>query len=150
MRSAARVRARLLSVAAVLLANLAGAFPGFALTADEVLKLRQAGVSDETIQKLLDQETADHPPARMTEQKYATDHIGSWNLDDGSVVLSTGKSDLPYHTYDPTLPQSSYSPSINPYVFVGPNGSAGASGRGQGPALPGPAEPPLFAPRARR
>ncbi|HZR84525.1 MAG TPA: hypothetical protein VFD92_25725 [Candidatus Binatia bacterium] len=113
------------------------------LTTEEVLKLREAGVSDETIQKMIDQEAANPSgvPQQMVDQEYASRHIGSWNLPDGSVVLSTGKSREP--GFDPTLPQNNQYPiSVYPYVFPG----------GGMPGPPGPMGPmgggaPVIAPR---
>lgn len=134
------------SIGSALRASLAAACllflpaPAQALTADEVLKLRAAGVSDETIQKMLDSEkdSAAGVPQNMVDQEYATRHQGSWNLPDGSVVLSTGKSQQP--GFDPTIPQSNpYPISVYPYVFGGGGGM---------PGPPGPAGPgPVMAPR---
>jgi len=97
----------------------------FSLTAEEVLKLRAAGVSDETIQKMLDQESDGQVPSSMVDQAYATKHMGTWNLPDGSVLYSTGGVRPPRN---PTIDQGDYwggqAPySINPYVFVPPPGA---------------------------
>jgi hypothetical protein len=94
---------------------------GFSLTADEVLKLRAAGVSDETIQKMLDQEEDGQVPSSMVDQAYATKHMGTWNLPDGSVLYSTGVS----RPRNPTIDQGDYwggmpPYSVNPFVVVPP------------------------------
>jgi hypothetical protein len=99
------------------------------LTPDEVLKLRAAGVSDETIQKMIDAQSAQPQgvPQSMVEQDYASHHIGTWNMPDGSVVLSTGKDRQP--GFDPTLPQSNQYPiNVYPYVFPGAGGMPGPPG----------------------
>jgi len=110
-----------------------------ALTTEEVLKLRAAGVSDETIQKMIEAQSANPAgvPQNMVDQEYAARHIGTWNLPDGNVVLSTGKSREP--GFDPTLPQSGneYPMNVFPYVFPG----------GPGMGAPGPAPGPVLAPR---
>ncbi len=115
-----------------------------ALTADEVLRLRQSGVSDETIQKMLDQERSEKAeiPAAMVQQEYAQKHIGTWTTSDGSVVLSTGQSTNPDHYYDPTLPGSgsNYPIGVYPYVFPGAYGSPGPMPYGGGAAGRGPVD----------
>ena len=138
------------TVAVVLLATLALLAPARAaraLSAEEVLQLKQAGVSDETIQKMLDAESQkrqqDGPPnAAMQDQKFANDNIGSWTTSDGRVVLSTGKADPQKDVFDPTVPQSnSYeNQNVYPYVFpgapvapapvIGPHGPIGGGGAG--------------------
>jgi hypothetical protein len=120
-----------------------------ALTADEVLQLKQAGVSDATIQQMLqnenlkEQRQQQDTPAAMQEQKFANDHIGSWNTSDGRVVLSTGRADPQRDVFDPTVPNSNANAPTNvyPYVFpgapVGPPapviGPHGPPGGGMGP-----------------
>jgi hypothetical protein len=75
----------------------------------------------------------------MVDQEYATRHMGSWNLPDGSVVLSTGKSKPA--GFDPTIPQSNpYPIDVYPYVFPGGGGMPGPPG-------PGPAPGPVMMPR---
>ncbi len=120
----------------VLCCALACAAPGaaFGLTAEEVLKLREAGVSDETIRQMLENERAEAEAKKndqaateqMQQQEFASDHIGTWNLSDGRVVLSTGKADPAKDVFDPTVPQSNaYPMSVFPYVFPGaPTGPA--------------------------
>lgn len=110
------------------------------LTAEQVLELRKAGVSDETIQKMLDQgSSAGSLPGPLQQQAEATSHIGSWDLPDGTRVLSTGKSDMPNHFYDPTIGGGSNQYPISVYPFVTPYGP------GPGPAGGGPA--PVLVPR---
>jgi hypothetical protein len=94
---------------------------GFALTPEEVLKLKAAGVSDETIQLMLQKEQDDKVSTGAVEQGYATDHMGTWKLQDGRTIHSTGKRQLPlgYPTEYP--PPSPYSPQIYPYVVVPPH-----------------------------
>jgi len=129
-------------------ALLASVRTTWALTAEEVLQLKQAGVSDETIQKMLDNESQKQqqdaaPNAAMQDQKFANDNIGSWTTSDGRVVLSTGKADPQKDVFDPTIQQSNgYQNQMNvyPYVFpgapVGPApvvGPHGPIGGGAGP-----------------
>lgn len=117
------------TVAVALLAALAVLATGRAaraLTAEEVLQLKQAGVSDETIQKMLDDESQkrqqDGPPnAAMQDQKFANDNIGSWTTSDGRVVLSTGKADPQKDVFDPTIQNSNAGQNSNVYPFVFPN-----------------------------
>lgn len=106
-----------------------------ALTADEILQLKQAGVSDDTIQDMLQnermkqqQKAADAPSAAMEQDKFANDHIGSWTTSDGRVVLSTGKADPQKDFADPTIPNSNadQQPNVYPYVFT--NGQPGPPG----------------------
>jgi hypothetical protein len=127
---------RTLLVIAVAATVLAWAFdPARGLTADEVLKLRAAGVSNETIQKMIDSESAQQPappPSDVVSEDYASHHIGTWDTPDGNVVLSTGKDRQP--GFDPTLPSSNQYP-INVYPYVFPGGG-----------MPGPPGP-VVAPR---
>ncbi|MBY0274949.1 hypothetical protein K2Z84_06390 [Candidatus Binatia bacterium] len=100
-----------------------------ALTAEEILQLKQAGVSDDTIQDMLQnermkqqQKAADAPSAAMEQDKFANDHIGSWTTSDGRVVLSTGKADPQKDVFDPTVPQNPADTTpmnVYPYVFTG-------------------------------
>lgn len=101
-----------------------------ALTAEEVLQLKQAGVSDATIQQMLENERLkdqaqsgdDAPNAAMQEQKFANDHIGTWTTSDGRVVLSTGRADPQRDVFDPTVPQNgndAMPANVYPYVFPG-------------------------------
>lgn len=137
--SAPRRSLRGLARASLLL--LLGAAGGSAesLTAEQVLELRKAGVSDATIQKMLDQgSSAGSLPGPLQQQAEATSHIGSWDLPDGTRVLSTGKSDMPNHFYDPTIGGGNQYP-LNIYPYVTPFGP------GPGPAGGGPA--PVLVPR---
>jgi hypothetical protein len=97
------------------------------LTAEQVLELRRAGVSDETIQKMLEQgqTSGSTLPGPLQQQAEATSHIGSWNLPDGTRILSTGKSDLPNHYYDPTIDSGGGQYPIQVYPFVTPYGPGG-------------------------
>src|SRR5258708_4098427 len=92
----------------------------FSLTPEEVLKLKAAGVSETTIQLMLQKEQEDKIPSRTLEQGYATEHMGTWKLQDGRTITSTGKRQLPpdYPTMYP--PDSPYAPSIYPYVVSPP------------------------------
>jgi hypothetical protein len=54
-----------------------------ALTVEEVLALKRAGVGDETIQMLLEQEDKTNFPA---------ERLGSTVTDDGRVIRSTGRT----------------------------------------------------------
>jgi hypothetical protein len=106
-----------------------------ALTAEEVLQMKQAGVSDETIQQMLEnerlkdqQKVDDAPGAAMEQDKFANDHIGTWTTSDGRVVLSTGKADPQKDVFDPTVPQSGADQlpaNVYPYVFPGAPGPPG-------------------------
>jgi hypothetical protein len=107
------------------------------LTAEQVLQLRQSGVSDETIQKMLDQGSGSGSslPAPLQQQAEATDHIGAYDLPDGTHILSTGKSDLPNHYYDPTIDSGGGSQyPIQVYPFVSPYGPGPGGAAGGGPA----------------
>lgn len=114
------------SLTALLLCAASGAH---ALTADEILQLKQAGVSDDTIQDMLQnerlkeqQKAANAPSAAMEQDKFANDHIGSWTTSDGRVVLSTGKADPQKDFFDPTIPQNQANTTptnVYPYVFTG-------------------------------
>lgn len=133
----------LLSVLPALLLCSAGA--ARALTADEILQLKQAGVSDDTIQDMLQnerlkeqQKAADAPSAAMEQDKFANDHIGSWTTSDGRVVLSTGKADPQKDVFDPTVPQNpadTTPTNVYPYVFTG-GGPPGPPGPVIGPHGP--------------
>lgn len=117
------MRATVLTLASLLLA--VPAFGG-TLTADQVLELRKSGVSDETIQKMLENEKqamkdkqADRVPDSMVEQSYANEHIGTWETKDGRRVYSTGKGDYPNHAFDPTIPSSQPQYPVGVYPYVG-------------------------------
>lgn len=87
-----------------------------ALTPEEVLKLKKAGVSEETIQMMLEQEREGKGPPTMVEQGYATDHPGTWKLKDGRTITSTGKRQLPLHYPTEYPPLAPYTPNIYPYI----------------------------------
>lgn len=126
--------------AALLFLLATGSVAAEPLTAEQVLELRKAGVSDATIQKMLDQrDSTSTLPGPLQQQAEATSHIGSWDLPDGTRVLSTGKSDLPDHYFDPTIGGSQQFP-INVYPFVSPYGPVPGAGGGPAPA-------PVIAPR---
>jgi hypothetical protein len=91
-----------------------------ALTPEEVLKLKAAGVSDETIQLMIKQEREQRVPPAMVEQGYATDRMGTWKLKDGRTITSTGKRQLPLHYPTEYPPPSPYLPNIYPYVVTPP------------------------------
>lgn len=99
--------------------------PALGLSAEEILELRRAGVSDATIRQMLEnehQQTRARQEARIpdeqVEQSYANEHIGSWTTKDGRRVFSTGKGDYPNHAFDPTIPsnQPQYPIGVFPYV----------------------------------
>ena len=92
----------------------------FSLTPEEVLKLKAAGVSEETIQLMLQNEQEKKIPAKTLEQGYATDHMGTWKLQDGRTITSTGKRQLPLHYPTEYPPDSPYTPNIYPYVVSPP------------------------------
>lgn len=129
-------RTTLPAIAALLLSGLLGATSAprtaQALTAAEVEQLRNAGVSDDTIQDMLQnerlkdqQKAADAPTQAMEQDKFVNDHIGSWTNSEGRVVLSTGKADPQKDVFDPTVPQSSADTmptAVYPYVFPGAPG----------------------------
>ena len=101
-------------------ALLLGASTAFSLTPEEVLKLKAAGVSETTIQLMLQKEQENKIPSRTLEQGYATEHMGTWKLQDGRTITSTGKRQLPldYPTvYPPDFP---YAPTIYPYIVSPP------------------------------
>lgn len=108
----------LLSLPALLLLS---APASFALTAEEVLKLKAAGVSEETIQLLLQKAPDDQLPSDIIEQGYATEHIGTWRLRNGQTIHSTGRRQLPLHYPNVYPPLAPYSPPIYPYVIMPPS-----------------------------
>lgn len=146
----ASMRARALRTARTTLALALLLWPTtrvLALTAEEVLQLKQAGVSDETIQQMLEnerqkneQQAADVPSA-MKQDEFANDHIGTWTTSDGRVVLSTGKADPQKDVFDPTVPQSGADQmpmNVYPYVFPGAPGPPGPVVGPHGPIGGGP------------
>ncbi|HEY3302981.1 MAG TPA: hypothetical protein VGL70_05535 [Candidatus Binatia bacterium] len=56
------------------------AAPAYSLTVDEILALKKAGVSEETLQMLLEREREE----RLTAQR-----AGTWKLADGRTVYTT-------------------------------------------------------------
>lgn len=97
-----------------------GASIAFSLTPDEVLKLKAAGVSETTIQLMLQKEQENKIPSRTLEQGYATEHMGTWKLQDGRTITSTGKRQLPLDYPTAYPPESPYAPNIYPYVMTPP------------------------------
>ncbi len=83
---------RLIRMAFVVMLIALYAGSAFALTAEEVIKLRKAGVSDETIRLMIEQERADR-------QDNPADRIGVREVKDAdgarSVLYSTGKPSAP-------------------------------------------------------
>src|SRR6266436_4850059 len=101
-------------------ALLLGASTAFSLTPEEVLKLKAAGVSETTIQLMLQKEHEDKIPSRTLEQGYATEHMGTWKLQDGRTITSTGKRQLPLDYPTAYPPDSPYTPNVYPYVVIPP------------------------------
>jgi hypothetical protein len=91
-----------------------------ALTPEEILKLKAAGVSEKTIQLLLQQDQEKKIPPSLVEQGYATDNIGTSHLKDGRTITSTGKRQLPLHYPTEYPPISPYGPQIYPYIAAPP------------------------------
>ncbi|MBI3303440.1 MAG: hypothetical protein HYZ72_15360, partial [Deltaproteobacteria bacterium] len=116
-------RAVFLVPIAVLVASLFCGASAFALTPEEVLKLKAAGVSDETIQMMLQKELDDKVSSDTVEQGYATEHMGTWKLKDGRTIHSTGKRQLPLHYPTEYPPPPPYAPQIYPYVVLPPAGA---------------------------
>ncbi len=108
----------------------------FPLTPEEVLKLKAAGVSEETIQMMLQKEREDKIPAKMREQGYATEHMGTWKLQDGRTITSTGKRRQPLPSASDYPPSSFYTPDVYPSLsFPSPEGQPSSS-RPTPPHLP--------------
>ncbi|MBI4526346.1 MAG: hypothetical protein HY695_21310 [Deltaproteobacteria bacterium] len=75
-----------------------------ALTVEEVLALRKAGVSDQTIQMMLEAEKTTYTP-------FGAEYPSSWTTSDGRVFRSTG------HGRDVLRESSQYYPvGVYPYV----------------------------------
>lgn len=113
-------------VLVALLVSAPGAALAEALTAEQVLELRKAGVSDATIRQMLQNQSEEtkarqeeRVPDELVEQSYANEHIGSWNTKDGRRVFSTGKGDYPAHAFDPTIPSSQPEYPIGVFPFLG-------------------------------
>lgn len=81
----------------------------WALTVEEVLSLKKAGVGDETIQRLLEHEH---------EDKFVAEHLGSWTTPDGRMIRSTGKRRWPLTP--PALSQGQYPIGVYPMVPLPP------------------------------
>lgn len=77
----------------------------WALTVEEVLALKKAGVNDETIHRLLEREH---------EDKFIAEHLGAWTTPDGRVIRSTGKRRWPLTP--PELSQGQYQIGVYPVV----------------------------------
>jgi hypothetical protein len=92
--------------------------PSFALTPEEVLQLKAAGVSEETIQLMLENARDRKLSPSLLEQEYATEHMGTWHLRDGRTIHSTGKRQLPLHYPTEYPPPPPYAPYISPYVVA--------------------------------
>jgi hypothetical protein len=76
-----------------LFASLAlSAAPGFSLTVEEIIALKKAGVSEETIQMLLEREREDKSMALRA---------GTWKLGDGRTVYTTEGSSPGAPQYGP-------------------------------------------------
>lgn len=89
-----------------------------ALTPEEVLKLKASGVSEETIQLMLQNEKESKISVDKLEQGYATEHMGTWKLRDGRTITSTGKRQRPLHYPTEYPPPAPYAPYIYPYVNI--------------------------------
>jgi len=66
-----------------LLSILLGVCPAYSLTVEEVLTLKKAGVSDSTVQMLIEQEN---------KNLYRADRLGIYTTPGGWVIHSTGRS----------------------------------------------------------
>lgn len=106
-----------------------------ALTPEEVLKLKAAGVSEETIQLMLRNDSETKISADQLEQGYATDHMGTWKLRDGRTITTTGKRQSPLHYPTEYPPLSPYAPYVYPYVGI-PSGKAWRRSSPVQPRLP--------------
>lgn len=91
------------------LAFLLSSVSAYALTVEEILALKKAGVSDETIQRLLEQEH---------EDKAVAEHLGTWTTPDGRVIRSTGKRQ--WSLSPPDLYQEQYPLCIYPFIKLTP------------------------------
>ena len=118
-----------------------------ALTPEEVLKLKAAGVSEETLQMMLRNDRENKISADKLEQGYATDHMGTWKLKDGRTITSTGKRRLPLHYPTDYPPPSPYAPYIYPHIGL-PAGETWQRSTPLPPFSPQPPETP-FRPRHR-
>jgi hypothetical protein len=92
-----------------LLVFLLSSIPAWALTTEEILALKKAEVSDETLQRLLEQEH---------EDKLLTEHLGTWTTPDGRVIRSTGKRQ--WSLNPPELHQPQYLIGVYPFIQLPP------------------------------
>ncbi|MCS6927395.1 MAG: hypothetical protein NZ578_16005 [Candidatus Binatia bacterium] len=83
--------------------------PAQALTVEQVLALKKAGVSDETIQRLLE---------HAREDKLIAEQLGTWTTQSGRVIRSTGKRRWPLTP--PELHQGQYPIGIYPFLSPPP------------------------------
>jgi predicted DNA-binding transcriptional regulator AlpA len=62
------------------------------LTVEEIIQLKKAGISESTIQLLIEDRQL---PQKMKEKAFAQEHIGTWNIKDSqgkeAIIYSTGK-----------------------------------------------------------
>jgi hypothetical protein len=73
--------------------------PAYALTVEEILSLKKAGVSEETIQMLLEREREDRAIALRA---------GTWKTGDGRVVYSTERNATTTQPYQEVYPLCIY------------------------------------------
>ena len=73
--------------------------PAYSLTVEEILALKKAGVSEETIQMLLEREREDKAMALRA---------GTWKLPDGRVVYSTEGGSTSTQPYQEVYPLCIY------------------------------------------
>jgi len=92
-----------------LLAFLLSISPAYPLTVEEILALKKAGVSDETIQMLLEREH---------EDRSAAEHLGTCTTPDGRVIRSTGKRHWPLSL--PESYQGQYPIGVYPFINLTP------------------------------
>jgi hypothetical protein len=141
-----------LALVSLLTVNVFVPVPCSALTPEEVLKLKAAGVSEETIQLMLQKEPEDKVSSDMVQQGYATEHMGTWKLRDGRIIHSTGKRQLPLHFPTEYPPPPPYMPQLYPYVFLPPANiqqSPVPAQSQQPPQEPSPQPPSAAAPPPR-
>jgi hypothetical protein len=73
--------------------------PASALTVEEILSLKKAGVSEETIQMLIEREREDRAMALRA---------GTWKTGDGRVVYSTERNATTTQPYQEVYPLCNY------------------------------------------
>ncbi len=91
------------------LAILLNISPAYSLTVEEILALKKAGVGDETIQMLLEQEY---------EERSAAEHLGTWTTLDGRVIRSTGKRHRPLSSSE--VYPGQYPVGVYPFIDLTP------------------------------